>query len=351
MTDISWPFATSGGGGSPGGSSPQLQFNNAGAFGGTTGLEYDSANLALRGLTGLTGGVRLYNTADITTNTEFLRTYWGANVAYLITDTQGSGTTRELRLGTYNNGSNQNLIRVFSSSGTPFMTFQTAASSNTAFTGYSFAHGALSAASGSQTIMSITGTVNQSGTAGFNGLWINPTITTTGSGGNWLLKVENSSSFRAGIAVNGQLRLSSGSGQVDFMPSGNSLIISPGASSSALTAVQILNGTMATNSLGTYVGLSVAGAMNQSGTAGYTALDINVTETATGSGTKKLIDTRVGGTTLFSILNTGRIQYVSGNTGTTVGAAGGASAPPATPTGYLLIDIGGTTFKVPYYAN
>ena len=38
-------------------------------------------------------------------------------------------------------------------------------------------------------------------------------------------------------------------------------------------------------------------------------------------------------------------------TATTVGAAGGASALPATPTGYLIINVAGTAQKIPYYAN
>lgn len=38
-------------------------------------------------------------------------------------------------------------------------------------------------------------------------------------------------------------------------------------------------------------------------------------------------------------------------TATTVGAAGGAAAPPATPVGYLIVNIGGTNFKIPYYTN
>lgn len=38
-------------------------------------------------------------------------------------------------------------------------------------------------------------------------------------------------------------------------------------------------------------------------------------------------------------------------TGTTVGAAGGASALPATPTGYVTVNIGGTDRKIPYYAT
>lgn len=36
-------------------------------------------------------------------------------------------------------------------------------------------------------------------------------------------------------------------------------------------------------------------------------------------------------------------------TQSTVGAGGGASAPPATPSGYIKIDVGGTPFVVPYY--
>jgi hypothetical protein len=56
------------------------------------------------------------------------------------------------------------------------------------------------------------------------------------------------------------------------------------------------------------------------------------------------------GTSVFGVSAAGLMKYVSGNTATTVGAAGGASALPATPTGYLKIDIGGTEFKVPYYA-
>lgn len=38
-------------------------------------------------------------------------------------------------------------------------------------------------------------------------------------------------------------------------------------------------------------------------------------------------------------------------TASTVGAAGGASALPATPSGYLIINVAGTNFKLPYYAN
>jgi hypothetical protein len=41
----------------------------------------------------------------------------------------------------------------------------------------------------------------------------------------------------------------------------------------------------------------------------------------------------------------------SGTTQTTVGAAGGATALPATPSGYLVIKIDSTSYVVPYYAK
>jgi hypothetical protein len=40
---------------------------------------------------------------------------------------------------------------------------------------------------------------------------------------------------------------------------------------------------------------------------------------------------------------------IGSTTATTVGAAGGASALPATPVGYLIINVGGTDRKIPYY--
>lgn len=40
---------------------------------------------------------------------------------------------------------------------------------------------------------------------------------------------------------------------------------------------------------------------------------------------------------------------LGGTTATTVGAAGGATAPPATPVGYMIVNIAGTDRKIPYY--
>ncbi len=47
--------------------------------------------------------------------------------------------------------------------------------------------------------------------------------------------------------------------------------------------------------------------IQQGGADAYTALDINVTETSVGSGAKRLIDGRVGGSTVFAVANTGDV--------------------------------------------
>jgi hypothetical protein len=46
----------------------------------------------------------------------------------------------------------------------------------------------------------------------------------------------------------------------------------------------------------------------------------------------------------------GDLSFASPTTQTTVGGAGGASALPATPTGYLVINLGNTSYGIPFYA-
>lgn len=55
--------------------------------------------------------------------------------------------------------------------------------------------------------------------------------------------------------------------------------------------------------------------------------------------------------------NSNGIKFATGktvdyyDTASTVGSAGGASALPATPSGYITIKVQGTNYKVPYYAT
>lgn len=55
-------------------------------------------------------------------------------------------------------------------------------------------------------------------------------------------------------------------------------------------------------------------------------------------------------TTLTRPIILGDLTLASPTTQTTVGAAGAASALPATPTGYLTVMVGNTPFVVAYYA-
>ena len=80
--------------------------------------------------------------------------------------------------------------------------------------------------------------------------------------------------------------------------------------STANTAHTVLSGSQ-TQSSGTVTMLSIAPTINQTSTASYTALLINPTETTTGSGTKYLINAQVGGSSKFSVTNTGATTLYS----------------------------------------
>src|SRR3990167_5459648 len=108
------------GGGTPGGSDTQVQFNDSGAFGGDAGFTYNkttdiatlTGGLTLGTSGNLFGGTnlieqrngtnpqtfRLYNTYTDATNYEGLELVYSGNIAYLQTVEAGTGTLRGLRL-------------------------------------------------------------------------------------------------------------------------------------------------------------------------------------------------------------------------------------------------------------
>ena len=71
-----------------------------------------------------------------------------------------------------------------------------------------------------------------------------------------------------------------------------------------ITGKETLSPTITTSS-GVDTILSISPTINQSSTAGYTALLVNSTETTTGSGTKLLADLQVGSASKFTVANTG----------------------------------------------
>lgn len=60
------------------------------------------------------------------------------------------------------------------------------------------------------------------------------------------------------------------------------------------------------------------------------------------------IDITSHGTSVIT-LDTATLKLPSITRNTSVGAAGGASALPATPVGYIVVSIAGTNYKIPYY--
>lgn len=112
---------------------------------------------------------------------------------------------------------------------------------------------------------------------------------------------------------------------------GNNLVVTIGTDTNVAvgtTVTSLAKFTLLTGSA-SKVGIVVQGAASQSA---------NLTEWQNSAGT-----------VLSGIDASGRIYAPTALTATTVGAAGAASALPATPTGYLLINVNGTQKKIPYY--
>jgi len=77
-----------------------------------------------------------------------------------------------------------------------------------------------------------------------------------------------------------------------------------------------------TSAAGTDVGMQVLPTVNASGTEGYTALLVNATETATGSGSKNLLDLQVSNSSKFSVSNAGLMTA----SGAVIGSGGIATS-------------------------
>jgi hypothetical protein len=208
----------------------------------------------------------------------------------------------------------------------------------------------LTAATGTQKFISASATVAQSGTAGYTGFEIDITESSTGSGTKRLLdaRVGGSTKFSVGndgvvLAGDGALATPtyafvSEPGLGWYRSAANTMVLATagvaywlyqGAAIRAGAAASNLSFTSANSTFefvavhststtapftfktsaswpfsaaaGTQKMLAIETTLNQSGTAGYTMLDLAATETATGSGVKKLIDGKVGGVSRFEV--------------------------------------------------
>lgn len=168
------------------GTGPTLAQNNANFFWDDTssrlGLLTSTPTASLT-LGSTSTGYAHHNQVDQTTNYERHVQRWAANVFSIGNESGGTGTVRSLVLGVAASvGGLLPAGRVITIGGVaPFFNLNFGATGQLGnmfdYTGSSF-----TASSGQQTVLAINPTINQSGTASYTGLLVNPTHTAAGAG-------------------------------------------------------------------------------------------------------------------------------------------------------------------------
>jgi len=152
-----------------------------------------------------TGGIRIFNTVDQTTNFERLNIFWNANVATISTEFAGGGSGRTLLLSTPSGASISMPAGPSTGGSHRFTGFSNSLASAV---GYLFAGYTFTATSGNTVALSLTPTYNQvASTAANTDLLVNRTETAIGSGVQRLidLQVNGVSQFRVGNDGQGYL--------------------------------------------------------------------------------------------------------------------------------------------------
>jgi hypothetical protein len=127
-------------------------------------------------------GVAFYNTNDQSTNFERATLQWSGNVFLLKTGIGGSGTIRNLSIGT----TNRTFTIVDGASSSGF--YQLNSGSGTAGAVGLNVAGTWNASSGVNPVSAISPTISETGSAGYTAFLINPTETSNGSGANQLFR-------------------------------------------------------------------------------------------------------------------------------------------------------------------
>lgn len=126
-------------------------------------------------------GITLYNTADQTTNYERFRIYWNSNIINIKGESNGTGVIRPIQIqaanSTFVNIGNSNILGAFNVN-------KDSQSPTTSIFGVT---GTFTNSSGTPSIASFLNSLNQSGTAGYRGIWVSPYEQATGSGPKLLM--------------------------------------------------------------------------------------------------------------------------------------------------------------------
>ena len=285
-TTKQWVNGT-GGTGSPGGSSTQLQYNNSGAFAGISGattngtsVTFTTGNLLVTDVkASATGGVQvlsdtgsvvaLFGAASGTSATFYGSVNLDTMTAGSILFAGASGLISQDNASLFFDNTN-NRIGFLTTAPTHTVTL---ASTSTGFAIYNTAD---QTTNYERLLMQWTGNV----------FVIQPGV--GGTGTNRQLRVGNTYYFQNDVGA------TTGNAKMSLFGSGNS-------SANFLD----ITGMTFTGSSGTQLFVNQTGTVNQTSTAGYTAYKMNITETATGSGTKLLLDLQVGGNSKLRVDNTG----------------------------------------------
>jgi len=158
-------------------------------------------------------GIAIYNTADQVTNFERGSLKWTSNLLSLITEKGGSGTARDIRLSA--NGDTDFII---SAGGGGVRFFDFAKNSGNSSAAWVRITGTLTQSSGLNELLEISNTINQSGTAGYTGLLINPTETSTGSGVKRLISAQTGGVDRFVVTNTGAVIIAAGTATASTAP-------------------------------------------------------------------------------------------------------------------------------------
>ncbi len=159
-------------------------------------------------------GIAIYNTADQTTDTSYLRTYWSGNVAYIRSVNSGTASLRNINIGNANasfviiSGQGTAASGIFNFSRTLTVDNATILAVN----------GASNNSSGIIKTVLINTNINQTGTAGYTALLINPTETKTGSGAKLLIDAQVGSVSKFQVTNTGAVTIAAGSATAGTAP-------------------------------------------------------------------------------------------------------------------------------------
>lgn len=250
---------------------------------------------------GAANGVVVFNTADQTTNFEDVRLFWSSNIAELITQSGGSGSQRQLQIGTASTG----VLFTPGSSGAGSIQLTAFQSTATTAVGINFnnAGSFAQATSGTQVFASFTPTYNQaSGNAANTDILLNRTQTAVGSGAQLLMDLQVSTVSKFSVSNTGQLNLANnifGGGSIMTFGQGG-IGYSTGAGGAVTQTASRSNGVTLNTICGTITG-------NATSLAGLASATFTVTNSRVAVGDTIILTVQSGPTNSTTKFDVSRV--------------------------------------------